>query len=107
MRTFPGRARPDCSLFRCVVVRKVEESTKSPATTAATVVPPAPAEERVKKREVEDIKVEDTKRNEDAMDVEQTHVRPLLTKHTNEHPPDQPTSTSTDGKETEDVSHAP
>ena len=61
----------------------------------------------MKKREVEDIRVGDTKRNEDAMDVEQTPVQPPLTKHANEHPTDQPTSTSTDRKEIEDVSRVP
>lgn len=97
-------------MFRCVAVRKVEESTKPPATMAANVVPPAPAEEWVKKREVEDIKVEGTKNYDDAMDVEQTPVQlPLkeTTKQANEHPPNQPTSTSTDRNEAQDVSRVP
>ena len=91
-------------------MRKVEESTKPPATMAANVVSPAPAEEWVKKREVEDIKVEGTKNYDDAMDVEQTPVQlPLkeTTKQANEHPPNQPTSTSTDRNETQDVSRVP
>ena len=89
-------------MFRCIAARKVEESIKTPATTTANVVPPVLAEERVKKREVE---VEDTKRKEDAMDVEQPPVQPPLTKHANEHLPDLPTPTFTDRNETEGVSH--
>ena len=92
-------------MIRFVAARKVEESTKSPAATTANVVPPAPAEEWSKKREVEDVKVEVAKRNEDVMDVEQTPVQPPLAKYAKGHPPDQPAST--DRKETEDVSRVP
>jgi len=77
---------------------------------AASVGPPAPAEEHVKKRDVEDVKVEGTKKNEDrdAMDVEPAPAQPLLKdtiKHVDENPPHNPAPASTDGKEAEDSPH--
>ena len=72
-------------------------------------MPPEPTEERTKKREIEDIKVEGTKKNEDedAMDVERTSIQPPLketTKHASEHPSHHPTPVPTDRKEAEDAS---
>jgi hypothetical protein len=73
-------------------------------------MPPVSIEEKTKKGDVEDVKIEDTKRDkvkdEDAMDVEQTSVQPLLKETANEHLSDQPTHTSMDRKEVEDVAHA-
>ena len=62
----------------------------------------------MKKREVEDMKAEGTKRNEDAMDVDQTTTHlPLkeATKHPNEHSPNQLTPTQNAGAE--DASRMP
>ena len=76
---------------------------------AASVGPPAPTEEKMK-RDIEGAKVEGTKKNEDedAMDVEPTPTQPPLkddVKHANEHPPHHPTPASTDRKEAEDAPH--
>jgi len=84
---------------------------KSSATVAASIGPPAPAEEQIKKRDIEDVKVEGTKRNEneDAMDVEPIPAQPPLEdtiKHPNEHLLRYPTPTPTDRKEAEDAPHA-
>lgn len=96
--------------FLYYAARKVEESTKPPATVAASVVPPVPTEEQGKKRGVEDVKVEDAKKDEDedAMDVEKISAQPPLketTKHAIEHPLGKPIPTSTDRREAEDPSH--
>lgn len=105
-RKIPGCARSDR-----FVVKKVEESTKPSTIVAFSVGPPAPTEEQVKKRDIEDVKVEDTKKNdaEDAMDVEQTLTQPPL-KETVKHPSERPyhhsTPTTTDRKEAEDAPHA-
>lgn len=63
-------------------------------------VPPAPSEEKMKKRDDEYLKVEATKKSEDedAMDVEQTS-----SKHANEHPLHHPPTISTDSGDAEDV----
>ena len=75
----------------------------------ANAMPPVPIEENTKKGDIEGVKVEDMKgdevKDEDAMDVEETSVQPLLKETANEHPPDQPTHTSMDRKEVEDVAH--
>ena len=91
-------------------MKKVEEPTKPPAVVAASATPPAPTEERTKKRDIEDVKVAGTKKDEDedAMDVERTSTQPPLketTKHANEHPSHHPTPAPTDRKEAEDASH--
>ena len=77
---------------------------------AASVEPPAPAEEQVEKRDVEDVKVEGAKKNEDrdAMDVEPAPAQlPLkhTIKHVDEHHPHNPALASVDGKEAEDSPH--
>lgn len=84
---------------------------KSSATVAASIGPSAPAEQQIKKRDIEDVKVEGTKRNEDedAMDVEPTPTQPPLKdaiKHPNEHPLRYSTPTPTDRKEAENAPHA-
>ena len=91
-------------------VRRADEPTKPPVTVAASVLPPAPTEEHMKERGIEDVKVEDAKRHEDedTMDVEQTPVHPPLkmaARCANEHPPDQPTSVLTDERDAENVPH--
>lgn len=78
---------------------------------ATSVVPPVPTEERMKKGDVEGIKVEDVEKNEDvdAMDVEQTSTQPPIkvgAEHASEHPPEKPTSISTDGRKAGGVLHA-
>ncbi|KAF9652106.1 hypothetical protein BDM02DRAFT_3126507 [Thelephora ganbajun] len=91
-------------------VKKVEEPTKPPVTVAAGVAPPVHTEEQMKMRDVENVKGEGAKKNEDedAMDVEQTSAQPppketTANKHASEYPPDQ--STPTDGKEAEASHH--
>jgi len=75
-------------------------------------VPPVPTEEQVGKKGVEEVKVEDAKRNDDGdvMDVVKTSAQlPLkeTTTHANEHLPGKPTPASTDRMGAEDDPHAP
>ena len=92
-------------------MKKADEPTKPSVTMAANVGPPVLTEGQTKKKDVEDVKVGDSKKNgdEDAMDVEQTPIQnPQLketTRHANEHSPHRPTPISTDRREVEDAPH--
>ena len=81
------------------MVKETEEPTKSTAAVSASVVPPVPAREQMKRRDADDPRAEGTNKDEDrdAMDFEQTSVHPPLgetttSEHAKEHPAGQPES---------------